>query len=282
MQVSRMMSSRNRNAGMCAAHTNEVNRLSLMRLILTTTVLLVVGTGTAAANVQQKTELAASVQRAKSVLKEALSVMGGKALLGAKDMSVSFTITSYTPQGNTSYAMQNQYARPDKIRQTTKFDFGELIVGFDGSVCWVKNPSGVEELPESQKEETRSISLWILYDILQSIDKKTYTFEYLRTGSEGRSKVHEVSAQHRDMKEPIRLFVDDQSKLIVKKIVRRQGPEGLIDVEEILSDFRTVQGVKVPFRLTYQTPSIKVGDIVVDEVKVNSGLAPALFKKPKP
>lgn len=84
------------------------------------------------------------------------------------------------------------------------------------------------------------------------------------------------------MKEPIKLFIDDQSKLIVKKIVRRQGPEGLIDVEEVLSDFRTVQGVKVPFRLTFQTPSIKVGDIVLDEVKINSGLAPTLFKKPKP
>jgi len=253
-----------------------------MRLIVVATVLLAGGTVTAETNAQKKTESGASAQRAKSVLKEALTAMGGKALLGARDMSVSFTITSYTPQGSTSYAMQNQYARPDKIRQTTKFDFGEVIVGFDGSVGWVKNPEGVEELPESQKEETRSISLWILYDILQSIDKKLYTFEYLRTGSEEGSKIHEISARHKDMKEPIRLFIDDQWKFIVKKIVRRHGPEGLIDVEEVLSDFRTVQGVKVPFRLTYQTPSIKVGDIVVDEVKVNSGLAPALFKKPKP
>ena len=276
-----MMSSKNRNSGMFIAH-HGVNRFSRMRLIVVATVLLAGGTVTAETNAQKKTESGASAQRAKSVLKEALTAMGGKALLGARDMSVSFTITSYTPQGSTSYAMQNQYARPDKIRQTTKFDFGEVIVGFDGSVGWVKNPEGVEELPESQKEETRSISLWILYDILQSIDKKLYTFEYLRTGSEEGSKIHEISARHKDMKEPIRLFIDDQWKFVVKKIVRRRGPEGLIDVEEILSDFRTVQGVKVPFRLTYQTPSIKVGDIVVDEVKVNSGLAPALFKKPKP
>ena len=276
-----MMSSKNRNSGMFIAH-HGVNRFSRMRLIVVATVLLAGGTVTAETNAQKKTESGASAQRAKSVLKEALTAMGGKALLEARDMSVSFTITSYTPQGSTSYAMQNQYARPDKIRQTTKFDFGEVIVGFDGSVGWVKNPEGVEELPESQKEETRSISLWILYDILQSIDKKLYTFEYLRTGSEEGSKIHEISARHKDMKEPIRLFIDDQWKFIVKKIVRRHGPEGLIDVEEVLSDFRTVQGVKVPFRLTYQTPSIKVGDIVVDEVKVNSGLAPALFKKPKP
>jgi outer membrane lipoprotein-sorting protein len=234
-----------------------------------------------AAQAMQQDRSAANTQQATRLLKQTLAAMGGTAVAGASDLSLSCTMTSYTPQRNTVYEMRNQYSRPNKIRQTTQFDFGELIVGFDGSVGWVKNPEGVEELPASQREEMRSISLWILYDMLQNIGKKEYTYEYVRSRTENGSNVHELSVRHRQMKEPIRILIDDRTKLIVRKIVRRQGAEGLIDVEEILADYRTVQGVKVPFAITYQAASVKVGDLIVKEAKFNSGLSPALFQKPK-
>ncbi|MEX1274943.1 MAG: hypothetical protein WEE20_03375 [Bacteroidota bacterium] len=250
-------------------------------LFLSAVVALACAAAIPVAQAVQQTRSAANTEQATSLLKQTLAAMGGTAVAQARDLSLSFTMTSYTPQGNTMYEMQNQYSRPNKIRQTTQFDFGELIVGFDGSVGWVKNPEGVEELPASQREEMRSISLWILYDMLQNIGKKEYSFEYVGSRTENGSNVHELSVRRRQMKDPIRILVDDRTKLIVRKIVRRQGAEGLIDVEEILADYRTVQGVKVPFAITYQAASIKVGDLVVKEAKFNSGLSPALFQKPK-
>lgn len=243
--------------------------------------LLLVGTVfTLSASPIQNATTAASAQKARKLLNETLKAMGGPALTGAKDLTLSFTISSYTPQGQTSYEMVNQYARPDKIRQTTKFDFGELIVGYDGSAGWVKNPEGVQELAPSQVEETRGISLWILYDILQNIGGKEYSFEYGGKAGQPSAAVHEVVVRHRTLKEPVRIVIDDKTKRITKKIVKRQGPEGLIDVEELLSDYRTINGVQVPFAITYQTSSFKIGDIVVKEATINSGLSPSLFKKP--
>lgn len=280
MSVSRMMLSRNRRfvgwvGSHCPAWTSQ------RMLFLSAVVALACAAAIPVAQAVQQTRSAANTEQATSLLKQTLAAMGGTAVAQARDLSLSFTMTSYTPQGNTMYEMQNQYSRPNKIRQTTQFDFGELIVGFDGSVGWVKNPEGVEELPASQREEMRSISLWILYDMLQNIGKKEYSFEYVGSRTENGSNVHELSVRRRQMKDPIRILVDDRTKLIVRKIVRRQGAEGMIDVEEILADYRTVQGVKVPFAITYQAASIKVGDLVVKEAKFNSGLSPALFQKPK-
>lgn len=281
MSVSRMMLSRNRRfVAWIGGHF--LVRTSRRTLFLSAVVALACAAAIPAAQAVQQTRSEANAVQARSLLKQTLAAMGGSAVARAKDLSLSFTMTSYTPQGNTMYEMQNQYARPNKIRQTTQFDFGELIVGFDGTVGWVKNPEGVEELAAAQREEMRSISLWILYDMLQNIGKKEYSFEYVGSRTENGSDVHELSMRHRQMKEPIRILIDDRTKLIVRKIVRRQGAEGLIDVEEILADYRTVQGVQVPFAITYQAASLKVGDLVVKKAQFNSGLSPALFTKPSP
>ena len=53
------------------------------------------------------------------------------------------------------------------------------------------------------------------------------------------------------------------------------------DVEEIFSDWREVDGLKVPFKLIIQENGGKFADVTVQELKLNSGLkVEDLSKKP--
>ena len=79
---------------------------------------------------------------------------------------------------------------------------------------------------------------------------------------------------------PVRLFVDAQTYLPAKTILTTEVPEvGPVEQSTEFSDFREVDGVKVPFKLRI-TSSVQSSTVTVTKVEHNVKIDPALFVKP--
>jgi len=75
------------------------------------------------------------------------------------------------------------------------------------------------------------------------------------------------------------LYFDVESGLLNRRDVPRITTQGMANAEFYYSDFRIVDGVKLPFRTTELLPSVKY-IFTLEEVKHNVPLDEALFRRP--
>ena len=77
---------------------------------------------------------------------------------------------------------------------------------------------------------------------------------------------------------PIVLYIDLESSLILKRLYTADAP-GRPVIEEEFHEYRAVDGIQFAFHATQRVGSLSV-DRRVTDVKLNSTLDPALFKRP--
>ena len=66
-----------------------------------------------------------------------------------------------------------------------------------------------------------------------------------------------------------------------REIYQEVGQKGPAEVQETFSDWREVDGLKVPFKILVQQDGKPFGDLTVQEYKFNSGMKPEeLSQKP--
>ncbi|MDY0780359.1 insulinase family protein [Tenacibaculum sp. IB213877] len=73
------------------------------------------------------------------------------------------------------------------------------------------------------------------------------------------------------------IFYDAESGLKVKEVVTRKGPQGEMKVPIEFSDYKEVNGIKFPHKMTRSMGPMKMV-FEVDEIKVNEGVSEADFK----
>ena len=73
----------------------------------------------------------------------------------------------------------------------------------------------------------------------------------------------------------LRLIVDESTGLPLK--TSYSGPQGPMDEE--WSDFRDVNGMKVPFKITLRQGPRKLADVTIQDVQVNTGATEAQLSK---
>ncbi len=78
---------------------------------------------------------------------------------------------------------------------------------------------------------------------------------------------------------PNKMFFDVASGLMVRQSSTRQSQQGPMDVDVYVSDYRPVDGVKVPFSVR-QVSSMFSAVIRLSSIKQNVALDDAIFKKP--
>ena len=150
--------------------------------------------------------------------------------------------------------------------------------GFDGSVGWSDDPqNGLRQMDGAELEETRRDS-----DFYHPLDlKKIYT-KFTVTGME---KIRDRDAYVVDAALPEggadRLYFDEQSGLVLRIVSQHHTPDGVITFTEDLSDYRDLDGVKLPF-VVHQTSAESDFTIRFTEMRHNVNQEDAQFRKPAP
>lgn len=197
----------------------------------------------------------ASAQTVDEVIEKSITAMGGRtAMEKIKTRSMTGTLSLSTPAGDIPGTIEVQNAAPNKMRLVIKADLsafgaGQLLIDqrFDGTSGYMVNSmQGDQPIGGDQLENLKSNSFPHPF-----LDYKARGVKATLTGKEKVGDrdafvvVFEPSAGS-----PIRQFIDAESFLPVRSIVKISTPEtGPLEQTADSSDFRDVDGVKVPFSL---------------------------------
>jgi hypothetical protein len=232
------------------------------------------------------TSVPAAAQTVDELVEKHLAASGGRAALAALTSRTSIgTITLTTPVGKLSGTVEMYAKRPNKSRTLIKLDLSAVGGGqvvndqrFDGTTGYVIDTfNGNRELSGAQ------------LDALKSSTFPTPLLTYKETGVQlalsGREKAGDKDAYVIVMTPKagpaVRLFLDPDTMMLVKTVVRVNVPQLGGDIEQVVefSDFRDVDGVKVPFVVNAINPAQSV-TATMTSVTHNGNIDDSTFAPP--
>jgi hypothetical protein len=220
-----------------------------------------------------------SAQTADEVIEKSIAAMGGRAAMEKiKTRTMSGDIVLTTPAGDIPGTVEITNAAPNKSRTVIKADLsafgaGPLVIDqrFDGATGFVSDSlQGNRDITGDQLDTMKASSFphpFLTYKTqgiaVKLVGKKPVA------GRDAFELVFEPPAG-----KPIRQLVDAETFLPAQSIVKATLPQvGEIEQTATVSDFRDVDGVKVPFKLQVTSPATGftmtftkiVNNVAVDE-----------------
>jgi hypothetical protein len=204
----------------------------------------------------------ATAQTADEIVEKHLAATGGRAALSRLTSRTAIgTITLTTPVGDLSGPIEVYTKPPNKNRTLIKLDLtavgGGQVVNdqrFDGAAGYVVDTfNGNRDITGDQLEAMKNG--FFPSPLL------VYKEQGIQLALAGREKVGDGEAYVVVMTPksgpPVRLFVDTASLMLVRTVMTLNVPQLGGDVEQIVdfSDFRDVDGVKIPFTTRATNPA---------------------------
>lgn len=227
----------------------------------------------------------ASAQTADEIVEKYLTAVGGRAALGKlTSRSTSGTMTLSTPAGDISGPIDTINQRPNKVRTLINLDLTPLGAGpmvldqrFDGTSGYALDSlRGDHDITGGQLET------------MKNSEFPTPFLNYKDRGATvelgGKEKAGDREAYVLILKSksgPVsRHFIDAESYLPIKIVQTLDLPElGQVEQTTELSDYRDVDGVKLPFKLK-GTSAVQTFTVTVTKVEHNKKIDETLFAKP--
>lgn len=213
---------------------------------------------------------------AEQVLEKSIAATGGRERIEK--------ITSTLAKGTLEIGPQHMHAAIElyakapaqRLIVTTIEGFGEVRQGCDGKMAWSQDPGrGLRELEGAERDA-------ILRECAFNAELKWREL-YPKVALGGKEKVGEREAYKIVMTpasgKPVTRFFDAETFLLLRQVSRRDTAQGPLEIQADMSDYRDVDGIKLPF-LTKQTMPIGEVTIQLIEVKNNVALEDARFAKP--
>jgi photosynthetic reaction center cytochrome c subunit len=192
-------------------------------------------------------------------------------------------ITSRVAKGTISFGGQQFPVEvlakaPNKRISLVHTPNGDNITAFDGHAGWIGNP-GPRPPRDMSAPENEAIGFDATFYLPTEL-KKMFTQFRVRPAAEkiGGHEVVQVIGVNRG-KPPMRLFFDKESGLLVRSIRYADTPLGRNPTQVDYSDYRTQDGVKVPFQWTLARPLGRF-TIQVSELQQNVPVDDKKFEKP--
>lgn len=215
----------------------------------------------------------ASLAKGKALLQRVQQGLGGADKLAAvKDLQFHANLEIFTPGASMKVKQTTSFIAPSTVRQDNELPFLKQSVYSDGTSGWLSGMQGVQNLTppvlkQIHGEAFRQIAGLALSD--RDAD---------RTVSEVADGVLEISSKDG---ESVRVTVDQKTG-VPEKLAYKQSPaEGGSEVEETFSDWRDVDGLRLPFQWSILQGGKKFAGATVQDYKINSGLtAETLGQKP--
>jgi zinc protease len=200
-------------------------------------------------------------------------VMGGAAKMAAvKDFSEAAEMAMDASAGGMKIKQQSRWVKPNILRQDQILPFGTIVAFSDGKSGWLAMPppQGVKSMPPQVLKQAHGeiFRQWLALMLSDQDSSRT-------VNAVGANSVEISTADG----ETVRVEFDDATGLPV----RQSYKEGAADVKQTYSEWRDVDGIKLPFKAAIEQGGKKMADVSVTEIKLNTGLsADELSKKPEP
>jgi tetratricopeptide (TPR) repeat protein len=207
------------------------------------------------------------------VLLRYLDALGGTAAIG-KIKNRAMKGTSGSAGSAESVELDLEF--PGKYALIQRRGKGDLVASFDGESGWTMVPGhGARNMTDAEMDFARRdgdpqfpLHLQKFFPDLRMEypEKAEGAMAYVLVGarSGGRS---------------VKFYFDQSSGLLVKETRLAESPLGLIPTDVEYADYREVDGVRIPFRVTIRKPG-SIRAIQFDQAEQNLQIDPAKFARP--
>ncbi len=222
---------------------------------------------------------AGSNAEGKALLAKVISAMGDQQKIAAiRSVRAKASVLAKTPQGDMSIAFESVTVFPNHIWQKLGTPMGEMAIVVSPSAAFMKAPMGTEDMPASRSEEiVKELKRDPLF-IAQHADDPKFLFS-----ASGGAKVGEVEARILDVNADgaeVRWFVDPGSGRILRSSAQTVGITGSAEEVTDYSDWKSVDGISVPFKEVKTQGGQPRASVELQEVEFNPKVDSALFDKP--
>jgi zinc protease len=226
---------------------------------------------------EPKQELAksdtASLAKGKQLLQRAQQAMGGAEKLAAvKDATYSADIALEAAAGGIKIKQVNMYMALGALRQEQDLPFGKVIAYTDGKTGWLSTPQGEQPMPAEVLKQAQGEIFHEPFALMLSDRDPSRTVNAI-----GENAVEVANGGL-----SVRIEFDPATGLPARETYADIGSGGApAETTEIYSDWREVDGIKLPHKAIQLENGMKMLEVTVSEYKINSGLnAAELSKRP--
>lgn len=225
---------------------------------------------------------AESAAKAKELIQEAITALGGPTYLNVRDATCTGHMGDFGHSGDLNgFEHFIDYTKPPLKERQENLPKRNIIQVFNGDKGWTLDRGGVTEAAASDLAENSSETAIDINNILRHrIDEKGMIFRY------GGSDIVElkeadwvelVDTENRT----VRIAFARDTHLPIEKVVETRDPRTQLKSEEkeYYSLYHPIDGVETPFQITRDRDGMKYFQVFLDKCDYNTGLADALFTK---
>ncbi|HEV2222490.1 MAG TPA: c-type cytochrome [Candidatus Acidoferrales bacterium] len=180
-----------------------------------------------------------------------------------------------TDSDGKTYAIEAYEKAPGKMYEVTTLPKGQVTAGFDGTRAWVNSDRGTRD---AEPEDAIVLRREAAVNPVAAL--KSYTGRRVR----GQAKIGDTVAYVMMGKAPDGivefLFFDEQSGLLLRRMIRDTTIFGALPIEADYSDYRDVNGVKIPYKTTWFTAG-ESSTYTIKDVKDNVPVDDSKFEPPE-
>ena len=184
-----------------------------------------------------------------------------------------------TPEGRVEAQTTTYLQYPNRMRVETTIAGATIVQTFDGSHAWVKDRSGIHEVPERMIRDLEATFKRDTIAALLAAHDKQLRARLLPNVKDDAGRVHQAVELSGAGLEPMVMYIDASTSQVVKLAYVVNGP-GQPLVEEIFSDHKLVDGVQVAFSASVRQAGRAVLERKVIDIKINAPVNAALFQRP--
>jgi len=217
----------------------------------------------------------APLPTADQILDRYVQAVGGRDAWMKLTSRVS-TGTIDIPAANISGTLELKEKAPNQTLAVVTLGGAAFKQAFDGKVGWSDDPrSGLRELSGDELEETRRDA-----DFSHPVDMRVLYKKFVVVDAE---KVDEHDAFLMEATPengaPEKMYFDSTSGLLIRVVSQRHTPDGVTPIQIDLSDYREVDGVRLPFSI-HQSAGEMEFTMKLNEIHHNVDIDGAQFSKP--
>ena len=223
----------------------------------------------------------AETAKAKAILAEVIEAHGGlDKLKSVKNIITKGKMVVNTPGGMMELDGEVTIVLPNKARADLSMPAMGMRMSriYDGQSGWMVMPQGVQPLPPAYVEEGKKEIFRDSIPLLAYVSNEEVSAQYL--GAEDvNGKMADVILISDTPADTLKLFIDQETKYIIKKEYQSLTDQGPAEREEFLDDYREVSGVMIAFHTVSFDNGEQSAEITFSEATINAEVDESLFQK---
>lgn len=217
----------------------------------------------------------AQAQSVNDVLEKHFKAVGQEKLVNVN----SFYIKAKVSQMGMDLPMEMKIKKPDMFITNIDIQGQKMVQAFDGQKGWMIIPMmspDPQELAGAQLDQAKEQA---------NMEGELYNYEKKGSTAEMAGKVNvdgkemyriKLTDKEGNLKD---FFIDANTFLIVKVKTKVSAQGQTVDIEQIMSDYKTIDGISMAMKIESKSP-MGTAVITMEEVKFNEKFDDAIFKQP--